>query len=343
VTDGIPDLLRALLGLEPGAGERARATPLVPAGLLLDTVLRRAADLLPGARVAAPFHVRRGRVDLAILHRDASLGVLLEPSEPFGGGVRTGGGSEVFDYAIALAAYPKDHLLDTKPPHVWCFRAFVGFDGAIAFALARAGDGSAPPPQARAALFAKAGRARRAALDGDAVATALVAHLEARHATIAVAREFPCGGSVADVAAIAPDELHLYEIKGASDAATRLALQAPNYDRVATTCTLVTTCNHRSFRRRVPQHWGLWEAASVRGSTRFMELRAAQRNPNREVASIVDLLGASDLRRILRAHESLGRTSHTIGQLRRLVLDVVDEARLAPLALAALARRARPA
>jgi hypothetical protein len=257
--------------------------------------------------------------------------------------VRTGGGSEIFDHAIALAAYPKDHLLDAKPPHVWGFRAYLDVDGNAAFILARAAEiAAAPSLEARHALLAKAARGAAAILNGDAITCALVAHLAAQHAAIAIAREFACGGSIADVAVITPRELHLYEVKGASDGAVRLATQAPAYDRVATTCTLVTTCNHRSFRRRIPAHWGLIEAATVRGATRFMQLRAPQVNPNRRLSHLVDLLDLAGLRRILRAAERPAPRGRTIPQLRRVLLESIEEAHLAPLALQALAQRMRP-
>ena len=340
MTAATPAILRTLFGLAPSGAEPPCANALVPPEMLARAVRARIAGVLPTARILAPFHLFRGRVDLAILHRDVTIGVLLDASEPFGASPRTGRGSEIFDYAVALAAYPKDHLLDTKPPHVWGLRAYTDFDGGVAFALARPAFVQELPAPRR--LFANGLRAPTA-LDADGITGALVAHLEARHDAISISREFPCGGSIADVAVIMPGELHLFEIKGASDAAARLATQAPNYDRVATTCTLVTTCNHRSFRTRVPAHWGIIEAATVRGATRFMRLRAAQFNPNRDVASLVDLLDLADLRNILRLLERLARGSRSIPQLRRALLEAAGEPELAALALRALARRARPA
>ena len=271
-----------------------------------------------------------------------TLGILLDASEPFGASPRTGRGSEIFDYAVALAAYPKDHLLDEKPSHVWGLRAYTDFDGGVAFALARPGAIAGDVPADARRVFANGTRSRTP-LDGEGITTALVAHLAARYDAIAIAREFPCGGSIADVAVITRGELHLFEIKGASDASARLTTQAPNYDRVATTSTLVTTCNHRSFRNRVPAHWGIVEAATVRGSTRFMQLRDAQVNAGRDVTSLVELLELDDLRRILRSVECLGRGNRSIPQLRRTLLQSVEEPELAPLALRALARRVRPA
>jgi hypothetical protein len=339
----LPAVLRELLDLPPAGDVRARASALVPADLLLDTILRRAAQVLPRARIVRPFHLYRGRVDIAILHADITIGILLEPSEPISGGMRTGGGTEPFDHTIAIAAYPKDHLLEEKPPNVWGFRAYTTFDGTIAFEIAREIESPiASSPEVRARLVEKGNRLDAPALDGDVIANALLAHLEARYEALAVVREFACGRSIADVAVITANELHLFEIKGAGDGASRLAHQTPNYDRVATTCTLVTTCNHRSFRGRVPEHWGLMEAAAVRGRTRFMRLRAPQFNPIRNVAHVVDLLGLSDLRGILRANEHLARGSRTVPQLRQAALDAIDELELAPLALQALARRARP-
>ena len=341
VTGSVPAILQTLFDFAPDGVERPCANALVSAQDLASAVLARIARVLPTARLHEPFHLHRARVDLAVFHRDMTLGILLDASEPFGASPRTGRGSEVFDYAVALAAYPKDHLLDEKPPHVWGLRAYTAFDGAVAFALAR--------PVRLRATFLRSTPAlcrtgcERTPLDGEGITAALVAQLAGRYEAIAIAREFPCGGSIADVAVITRGELHVFEIKGASDAATRLATQAPNYDRVATTCTLVTTCNHRSFRNRVPAHWAIIETATVRGSTRFMQLRDAQTNAGRDVTSLVDLLELDDLRRILRSVERLGRGSRTIPQLRRALVDGVGEAELAPLALRALARRARPA
>jgi len=336
----LPALLRELLEID--RDERPSATPLVSRDVLLAALLRRIEIVLPGARILAPFYVSRGRVDLAVFHEGTALGVLLEPSEPFGGGVRTGRGTEAFDHTIAVAAYPKDHLLDEKPEHVWGFRAFLGFDGLPVFALARpAASPAAPSSEARRRLLALSERTHAPALDGDAVTEALLAHLEARYEAIAMAREFPCGGSVADVAVITGSELHLFEIKGAADSAARLAKQVPNYDLAASTCTLVTTCNHRSFRARVPAHWGLIEAARVRGAVRFMHLRAPQSNPNAVAARLVDLLQAQDLRRILRSRNGACPVSG-VPLMRRTLLETAGDEESAHLALQALARRVRP-
>ena len=341
MTGAVPALLKTLFDLAPAGEERPCANALVSPGALAEAVLARVARMLPTARVHAPFHLHRGRVDLAVVHRDVTVGVLFDASEPFGASPRTGRGSEIFDYTVALAAYPKDHLLDDKPGHVWGLRAYTAFDGSVAFALARCGETGANEPARARRFFANGERARNA-LDAGGITRALVTHLGARCDAIAIVREFHCGGSVADVAVITPGELHLFEIKGASDAAARLATQVPNYDRVATTCTLVTTCNHRSFRNRVPGHWGLIEAATVRTSTRFMQLRDAQVNCDRDVASLVDLLELSDLRRILRSFEGLARGSRTVPQLRRALLETAGREEIATLALRALARRARP-
>jgi hypothetical protein len=337
---GPPAILQTLFDLAPAGAERPCANALVSARALARAVLARIERVLPTARIHAPFHLHRGRVDLAILHRDVTLGILLDASEPFGAPPRTGRGSEIFDYAVALAAYPKDHLLDEKPPHVWGLRAYTGFDAGVAFALARPGSIARDVPLDGRRLFANGVRARTP-LDGEGITGALVDHLASRYEAIAIAREFPCGGSIADVAVITHGELHLFEIKGASDAAARLATQGPSYDRVATTCTLVTTCNHRSFRNRVPAHWGLIEAATVRGTTRFMQLREPQTNASRDVASLVDLLELGDLRALLRSLDRLGRGSRSVPQLRRALLEAAGEPELASLALRALARRAR--
>jgi hypothetical protein len=332
-------MLQTLFDLAPAGAERACANALVSMPELVATVLARIERVLPTARIHAPFHLHRGRVDLAVIHRDISLGILCDASEPFGAAPRTGRGSEIFDYAVALAAYPKDHLLDDKPPHAWGLRAYTGFDGAVAFALARPGTIVRDDSGESRRLFANAVRARTP-LDGAGITAALVEHLAARYGAVAIAREFPCGGSIADVAVITHGELHVFEIKGATDASARLVTQAPSYDRVATTCTLVTTCNHRSFRNRVPGHWGIVEASTQRGTTRFMQLRDAQANPSRDVTSIVELLDLEDLRGVLRSVELLGRGSRSVPQLRRILLETIEESEIATLALLALARRA---
>ena len=72
-----------------------------------------------------------------------------------------------------------------------------------------------------------------------------------------------------------------------------------------------------------------------------VQLRAPQPNPNRTLEALVDLLDTGDLRRLLRAQERLARAARTVPQLRRVLLESLDEAVLAPLALAALARRVR--
>ncbi len=361
-----PPILHELFAIPDGLDERPWANAMVDSATLRDAVAGAIAGVLPDAVVVAPLHLARGRVDVAVLTPEVTLGILLEPSDPFDAQPKSGIGADSFDLAVAIAAYPKDVFLEAKPRHVWGVRAYLGRAGDVEFTLERpataapedtaarilrllcnrdlarvavalSASAQSPaelraelaatltPSQARALVartLARESRQRRI-VDGATVADALARSLAERYAPAAIVREFAYRGSIADVAVLAPDGLHLYEIKGETDCSTRLRLQVPAYQAVASTCTLVTTCNHRTFRAHVPDHWGLMEAARERG-IRFLSLREAAPNPHREAGHVAKLLDPPALRRLVR---KLAKYEET------------DDATIARAALHALALR----
>ncbi|HTX60660.1 MAG TPA: sce7726 family protein [Verrucomicrobiae bacterium] len=335
--------LRELFGFPEEIDERPWSSAIVGPTELAGAVTTALARRFPGAAIVGGLQLPAGRADLAALTAEMLVGVALDASEPYEARPKSARGFEGFDLAVAIAAYPKDHHLTAKPPHVWCLRAYTGRDGAVEFSLERP---AAPPqpatpasllgllrrddllrlgtrygieagslPAVRAGLAAgftverarsavalalSAAPASRPPLYGSTVADALAHELQREHRPAAIVREFAYRGAIADVAVLAPDGLHLYEIKGETDGSARLRLQVPAYEAVAATCTLVTTCNHRSFRAKVPDRWGLIECARRAGTPRFVRLRAPAPNPHRHSAHVAHLLDATELRRLRR-------------------------------------------
>jgi hypothetical protein len=368
----IPPVLRALLDDEDAEGDRH---PLVSRDELLAEIIARLRRELPDACVRTPFFTPGGRVDVAAFSRNVALGVLIDSSDHVGT-ERTAAGSEGFDYTIALGAFPNDRTLLQKPAHVWSFRAEWSLRG-VAFTPVRAGSRGTPhergepllallPGTMRAQLERTRGRAldivqdpadaraclreamhsaapRRRVARGAEIANALHDRLAAHHRHASVVRELAVGGAVADLAVLSRDALDLYEIKGATDSPSRLARQVPAYDAIATRCSLVTTANHRSFRARVPAHWGLIEASPERNGMQFATLRAPAINPNAQAAAMMTLLLRSDLESIARRLGYRNVTRRSTNELTARLASEISSSRMMTLALraAALRKRAR--
>lgn len=133
----------------------------------------------------------------------------------------------------------------------------------------------------------------------------LVAGLEA--GGVRVVHEWAVGGCVVDVAAVTPDGLHAYEIKGPRDSLARLPRQVEQYGRVFDTVTLVGGAYHvrRALDKGlVPAWWGLvqvleHDALGVASPPRLERVRPATPNPAASPQAVAWLLYNRELRAIL--------------------------------------------
>jgi hypothetical protein len=363
----LPTALHALLG---DASLDEDRYPLVSRDELIAETIARIGRMLPDARLRAPFFTPGGRVDIAVFDRSIALGVLVDGSDRVGA-ARTGAGTEGFDYTIALGAFPNDRALLDKPSHVWSFCVAWSQHG-LRFMLARPGSRDAPHERAEPllAILPNAARRRLArgrgrALDGlrdpcDArlclveaasatardpiaggcdIVDALQRCVAARDMQASVVRELAIGGAVADLAVLSRDSLELYEIKGATDSPARLARQVKAYDAIATRCTLVIAANHRSFRARVPAHWGLVEASPARDEMRFVTLRSAAPNPHAEPGAMIALLARGDLESIARRIGYRNVTHRSTNELIARLAGEIGSSCMMTLALRAAALR----
>jgi hypothetical protein len=87
------------------------------------------------------------------------------------------------------------------------------------------------------------------------------------------------GNAIADVVAV-HKYAHCYEIKGDTDAVSRILVQRQFYDLAFRRITLVTTDRHLDNALRLaPAHWGIMVASQSRGSVAIRYSRNASRNP----------------------------------------------------------------
>ncbi len=183
-------------------------------------------------------------------------------------------------------------------------------------------------------------------LVGRAIADALLDRLAATTpAPAAVVREMAITaytGGVADLALATPTGLHLFEVKGETDSAARLARQVAAYDAVGSTCTLVTTWRHlTAFSARIPEHWGLLVAERVEdGSCCFRSVRLASPNPHQRPEMLTLRLLTGDLHAILRrVCKGKPWRYSAVHRLRDLVVQTLDHATLITVVARAVALR----
>lgn len=107
---------------------------------------------------------------------------------------------------------------------------------------------------------------------------------------------------IADCVLTTPASLELFEVKGDRDTPKRLPGQIKSYDRVGSSCTLVTTRRHLAkYRSRIPRHWGLMIAyRQPDGEIAFVRKRAAKRNRHQDSYGVAELLRTDSLQSALR-------------------------------------------
>jgi hypothetical protein len=111
-----------------------------------------------------------------------------------------------------------------------------------------------------------------------------------------------CGDVRVDVAVV-NGSIHGYEIKSDADTLERLPAQAEVYSRVLDRVTLVAGKHLDEAAALVPSWWGLARATErPGGGVRVVPRRAAKRNPNVVVGSVVMLLWRDEALAILEAH-----------------------------------------
>ena len=138
-------------------------------------------------------------------------------------------------------------------------------------------------------------------LTGGIIAEALTRELQKRVlAPASIIREIRLGpfeAAVADCLRATTSALDLFEVKGETDQPARLARQVTEYDRIATTCTLVTTPKRAErYLTRIPEYWGVMVARVHRGRVLFEVVRAAGRNPGQDAYHVAGLISGYTLR-----------------------------------------------
>lgn len=107
----------------------------------------------------------------------------------------------------------------------------------------------------------------------------------------------PSHSAVADEVFAAPDGLHIWEIKGATDTFVRLQWQMAVYERISTTATIVVPEVHLARAlKAVPDWWGILVAELADGRVSIREVREAQRNEKRDREFLFGQLLADEIK-----------------------------------------------
>ncbi len=169
---------------------------------------------------------------------------------------------------------------------------------------------------------------RKGVIPGDAeVRAALRSRLITRyadHAGAVVLDELGfCRGQMRIDLAVVDDLLHGYEIKSDRDSLRRLGGQVERYGRVLDRATLVVGDHHLTDALDiVPVWWGVLGIRLGRNAPRFVIVRRARKNPQRDARSLVELLWLDDAIALL---EQRGAVRGVRGKPRRMVWDRVCE------------------
>jgi hypothetical protein len=120
------------------------------------------------------------------------------------------------------------------------------------------------------------------------------------------------GNAIADLVAFYED-LHCFEIKGATDSIRRITQQAVHYNHAFPKITLVTTQNHWQWCcTHAPSFWGIMIAYHAEGLVKLKYLRQAKNNPHFSKKKALMMLWKDELSAIAAGTPSLSITTrHT--------------------------------
>ena len=109
-----------------------------------------------------------------------------------------------------------------------------------------------------------------------------------------------CLGETRVDLAVVNGHLHGYEIKSERDTLARLASQIGLYDRVLDYSTIVCSQRHiANVIERIPDHWGVIEAADTNMGVKLRAMRAACINRSVEPIAVAQLLWRDEAAEIL--------------------------------------------
>ncbi|MBJ6762794.1 sce7726 family protein [Myxococcaceae bacterium JPH2] len=108
-----------------------------------------------------------------------------------------------------------------------------------------------------------------------------------------------------DVATLAPDALHGYEIKADADTLRRLPGQVDAYSAALDRCTLVVGPAHLdAVTKLVPAWWGLMLARWEADTLELQSVRRGRRNPEPDAAATVRLLWRTEALALLESRNA---------------------------------------
>lgn len=111
------------------------------------------------------------------------------------------------------------------------------------------------------------------------------------------------GNCIADVVAIY-NQLHAFEIKGATDKISRVRTQAEFYNKSLPRITLVTTSNHLPWATKNSDHfWGIILASENEKSISLKYIRKSLPNPQYDINYALQILWRDELVKIFQQYE----------------------------------------
>ena len=114
--------------------------------------------------------------------------------------------------------------------------------------------------------------------------------------------ELQLSGTRADIAVITDTGIHGYEIKSCKDVWTNLEHQAPIYNEIFDTCTLVLGGKKIDNSRKVVdffyqhEHWGIMSAREKNGKVVIGDIFGAWQNPKQDLAELCMIISKMDFR-----------------------------------------------
>jgi hypothetical protein len=131
--------------------------------------------------------------------------------------------------------------------------------------------------------------------------------------------------------------LSCFEIKSDRDRLTRLPRQVAAFGRIFDRASVVVTSRHLARAKAIVEPWwGIIEATSRRGSTRFDVVRRGLRNPHTDYSLQLQLLWRSEL---AKADTSAKNKSMSRDELRRVLLNKHGDRRIGLIVRSALVER----
>ena len=132
-------------------------------------------------------------------------------------------------------------------------------------------------------------------------------HLKKKYPKAVILDELQLSATRADIAVITDIGIHGYEIKSCKDVWTNLEHQAPIYDNVFDTCTLVLGAKKIENSRKVVdflyqhEHWGIMSAREKNGKVVVADIFGTWQNPRQDLVELCMLVSKDNFRDVFEA------------------------------------------